>query len=470
VILLVERARTILKWETWRDFASLIDVTLRSRFVTLSAIAWLAACGGTPREPTRIVEAPRPPSPDAPLAPDPDLHREPVKPLLAIDWATVPLATEADATAVWKLVAPTGADVDAKLDEIPAAATRPLAIAMLHAGNFTCAQPPPQADCAAVAMDVPDPAPTAGLDDPCLRRVLALWSVAALEDDDVPKVIDALRAIVAIPPPESQLVAAALHAIPEDDHAGRLDLLAIAYQAGQRELANGNVGSLDEAHLIEAVKKHHIDAALDVLSAEAHRAVYLAAITDEALAAPARVSAITELAAAQDALAPDTRAAIVTATKAKDCSVAAAAARVLVLRGDARFAPVRPRTGSVAAMMRSLCVLASYERLQPNDEASLLATFIPAKGLEQVRVAYDALGEVDTDGDGDPHTTRTVDLIKRDEAVVPEIDDLIRAFRHCTGTTCTSPDRVFKLGLGPVAGQLWLTRLELDERPPCPSR
>src|SRR5262249_44419041 len=154
----------------------------------------------------------------------------------AIDWATVKLASEADALALWSAIAPAGDDWDDKLEEVPAELARPLAIAMLHGGNFTCMKPAPAGDCAPLQLDVDSPAHTAGLADPCLRRLLALWSIAQLEPADLPGVMDAYRAIVAIPPPESQLVAAALQTIPEDDHDQRLELLAIGWRAGQRHL------------------------------------------------------------------------------------------------------------------------------------------------------------------------------------------------------------------------------------------
>ena len=440
--------------------------------VSLRAVLLLlAACGTSPR-PATTTQVPPPPPPDAAVVrpPDPDLHRVPPKPLLSIDWATVPLATEADANAVWKQIAPTGEDWEAKLDEIPVAKAGPLAIALLHGGNFTCVPPQPPRDCAGPVLDVDGPAPTATLADPCLRRLLALWSIGALEDADVPQVMDSLRAIVAIPPPESQLVAAAIQAVPESDHDRRLELLAIAFKAGQRDLANGHVGVLDEAHLIAAVQKHHLDGALDALSAETHRKVFLAAITDEALAPKARAEAISELVAADDKLAPDAAAALVAATKSKDCYVAAQAARSLEVRGDKRFVPRRPRTRSPDAMMRALCVVASYERLQPNDESSLLPSFVPPKGLEHVKVLFDPLSETDTDGDGDPRTERSVNLIPKADVIVPEIDDLIRAFRRCKGTTCSSDDRDFRFGFKVISGELWLASIELVDRPPCPGR
>ena len=454
--------------ETWAGFVSPIGVLDRS---SLAALALSVAACTPPRGPVAAVPLPAP-SPDAGVAhrPDPDLNRTPPRPLLSIDWATVPLATEVEANAVWATIAPTGDDWEPKLEEVPVANARPLAIALLHGGNFTCVKPQPPKDCGVPILDVPSPALTATIADPCLRRLLALWSIGALEDDDVPGVLDALRGIAAIPPPESQLVAAAIQAVPEADHEHRLELLGIAFTAGQKDLANGHVGTLDEAHLIEAVKKHHLDGALDVLSPETQRGVFLGAITDEALAPKARAEAISEILATDEKLPADTKAALVTAVKAKDCYVAAAAARALEVRGDKRFVPKRPRTTSTEAMMRSLCVLASYERLQPNDESSLLPGYVPPKGLEHVNIAFDPLSEVDTDGDGDPRTERTVNLIPKAEVLVPEVDDMIRAFRHCKGTVCSSDDRDFRFGLKTINGELWVASIELVDHPPCPNR
>jgi hypothetical protein len=231
------------------------------------------------------------------------------------------------------------------------------------------------------------------------------------------------------------------------------------------------VGRLDEAHLIEAAGKHHVDSALEVLSAQAHRAAYVAAVTDEALAPAARTQVIGELLAADAGgkLQPDLRAALVKATAARDCAVAAAAARALVQHGERKYAPSRPRTRSPEAMLRALCVLASYEPLQGADEPSLLPTYVPAKGLERIVIAYDALSDVDDDGDGDPHTRRSVDLIPKGELTVPEAADLSRAMKRCTGAVCKSADREFRFSWKPVAGELWLSRIEIVERPPCPS-
>jgi hypothetical protein len=435
----------------------------------LLSIACLASCGKTPHQPTTPAApaAPEPVIEAAPSPPDPDLNHPPPRRLLDIDWAKVSLASDADATALWRRIAPTGTDWEDKLQEIPASLTRPLAIAVLHGGNFTCATPPTGA-CAKPRYDVDPPADTAGFDDPCLRRLLALWSLAQLDDDDVLAVKDALLGIAAIPPPESELVAAAIHAIPEADQATRLAILGIAWRAGQHELVDSAIGTLDEAHLIAAATQHHITGAVDVLSAEGHRAVYLAAINDEALATRARTTAITDLVAlAADKLPQDLTTALVSAVKSKDCAVAAAAARALDQHGDHRFVPRRPRTANTAQLMHAMCVLASYEALQHSDEPSLLPTYLSARGLERVTITYDALSDVDTDGDGDPHTTHTAELVARGEAVLPELEDLVRAMQHCTGTICVSDDHEFRFVWTRAGGETLLSRIELADRPPC---
>jgi hypothetical protein len=428
---------------------------------TVVAILCFIGCGAPPRE-VAVTAMPAAPL-DAPHAPDPDLDRPPKPKLLSIDWSTVKLATDADALALWQQIAPTGGDWEDKVFEVPSGPiAKALAVALLREGRFTCAKPIAKTACSKAPIDLPELPESSTLADPCLRRVLAMWSLDQLEPADLAGIRDAIKAIVAIPPPESQLVATVLQKdLDNADQASRLELLAIAWQAGQRELVDGVLGPLDEVHLIEALQKDHFDGALEVLSAEAHREVYLRAVGDTHLATATRVQAIAELSAASpDVYLSDLRATLVATTKTADCMVAAAAAHALELHHE-HGAPVR--AGAVA--MRSLCVVASYEQLQRADETSPLATYLPAKGLELVRVTYDPYSDVDTDGDGDPHTTHTTDLIPRAAAVFPESDDLVRAFAHCKGTTCSSDDRDFRFTF---RGGL-LARLEVSERPPCPT-
>lgn len=457
-----------------------MDVPSSLVFIAL-AIAALTGCGGAahgpegPAAPEAASEAPAQKiteraTPEPPRAPDPDLHRPPRRKLLDIDWTKVALTDDAAARAVWRRIAPTGTDWDDKLQEVPAQAARPLALAVLHGGQFLCTRPA-TGDCARPAYEVDAPAETAGFDDPCLRRLLALWSLDQLEAGDLPAIRDALLEIAQLPPPESQLVEAAIRAVPETDQDTRLALLARAWRAGQRELVGGALGGFDEPHLVAAVRDHHIDPALEILSAEGDRALYLAAVNDDALAARARITAIGDLvalaAASADKLPADLTAALVTATRARDCSVAAAAARALAQHGDRRFVPKRPRTASTALLMRSLCVLASYEALLDNDEPSLVPDYVPKRGLERMTITFDPLSDDDPDGDGDPHTSHTAELVPRAEVVLPELEDLVRAMQHCTGTICVSDDREFRFVWQRSGGDTLMSRIELADRPPC---
>jgi len=414
---------------------------------------------------------PTPPESKGKLA---ELETPPPKKLLSIDWNSTVLSSDTDALALWKRIAPTGEDWEAKLEEIPGDGpiASQLALALLRGGNFTCVPAQPKRDCPArVVADIEPPLPQSTLDDPCLRRMLALWAISALDDgSDRTAAADALRAIAAIPPPESQLVASALDAYPATDQDLRLELRAIAFRAGHRELVNTKLGDLDVPHLIDSVTNAHIDGALEMLAAETHRALFLAAITDEQLHASARVSAIGELIALTEASLPkDLRAPLIKATKSPDCTVAAAASRVLVKRGDRKYAPARPHARTAPPMMRALCVVASFEAMQTADEPSYLLGYVPPKGIELVKITYDPYQDQDTDGDGDPHTERTLTQVPRDELVFPEVEDMIKAFGSCSGTVCKSDDREFRFGFKPGAGgELMLARLEVVERPPCP--
>lgn len=418
------------------------------------ALLCLVACGASPA-PKAVPPPTAPPPPAVHHLDDPDVNKHDAK-LLAIDWSV-----DRDPLELWKLIAPTGADVDAKLDEVPETVAPKLAVALLNGGNFACATPP--GPCG-VPADLPAPAPTAGFDDPCLRRVLAMWAIAVLEPDQLPK--DALRGIAALPPPESQLVGNAIRAVPEADQDFRLELLAIAWKAGQRELVAGILPDLDEAHLVTALGKHHIDAALEQLTPDRHRTEFLAAIADEHMTASARNQAMVEVAAAdtattgKDVLAPDLQKALIVATRSPDCAVAAAAAHMFEVRGDHRFGPKRPRARKVEPMLRALCVLAHYEEIQRADEPSYLPGYVPAAGLDLVRVTYDEYA--------DPHTTETTDHVARDQVVLPELEDMLRALAHCTGSVCTSEEHEFRFGWKPgPGGDLLLARIDVVERPSC---
>lgn len=386
--------------------------------------------------------------------------------LLDIDWAALRFDSDADALKVWRQIAPTGADWERKLDEVPGdlRIAHALALAMVRAGGFTCA-PVRVKTCEGTALGMPPPAPTARLGDPCLRRRLAVWSFDRLEAADIPAIRDALRAIAKLPPPESELVALALRSLPESDNAGRYELLELAWKAGHRELVNGMLGGLPDRYLIDAVLRLHIDGALDMLSPEAHRSVYTKAVRDEHLSTPGRVFAINRLAESAPKLTPDLRALFVGGTKHRDCAIAAAAARALEYFGDLSFLPLRPTTGRTDVLMRSLCVLANYQALQNSEGPTLLDMYVAPRGLEIVRIAHVPYNAVDADRDGNPRVERSIELVPRHFAKLPDVGEMRRAFERCTGTTCSSRDRTFKFVFRPQAGVQALWRIEVADKP-----
>jgi hypothetical protein len=418
---------------------------VRAAFVVVG----LVACGAAPPEPASkpaTAAVPADAAIDAPHRIDPDLERTPPPKLLSIDWDKVSVGSDGDALALWAQIAPTGTDFEEKLYEVPSGPiTKALAVALLRQGNFTCKHVVPS--CGAVTYEIEQPAASSTLADPCLRRVLALWALDQLESADLAEIRDALPAIVTIPPPESDLVADVLvKAELDPDENARLDLVARAWNAGQRELAGVRLGGFDETHLVEAVQKYHIDPALEVLSASTDRGVYLAAIADTHLQPATRARAIAELVEdSPDSLEPDFHAVLVAATKASDCGIAGAAAFALV--HYKALSPPKP-----PATMRTLCVAASYEQLQHENEPSPLGQLVPKRGLELVR------------GAADPNERQTF-LIPPEVAVFPEGEDVVRAFQHCKGTTCSSQEHDFHFTIRDGL----LARIEVDDRPdPCP--
>ena len=99
----------------------------RASRVLLDMRAWLfclAACGATPA-PRPVSAPPVKPAPVVHHLDDPDVNKHEEK-LLSIDWSV-----DRDPIETWKLIAPTGADFEEKLQEIPEAQQTKLALALL---------------------------------------------------------------------------------------------------------------------------------------------------------------------------------------------------------------------------------------------------------------------------------------------------------------------------------------------------
>jgi hypothetical protein len=360
-------------------------------------------------------------------------------PLLAIDWAQVKLDTDADALAVWAQIAPTGADWQLRLGELPADDTlrRKLAFALLRAGNFTCR---PAGASACAGEQSLEAAATATLDDPCLRRELAMWSIDQLDDTDAAALEPQLVALAALPPPESALVTEAFDLVPVGADALLLRMVEAAYGAGQGAIADESLHWLPAPSLLQVATTLHADGAFASLDPVAARAAFLAAITDAKLRPATSIAALEELSSQdQPRLRKDLRAAMAAATKDPRCEVAAAAARALVISGEPRFAP-RPVTSSLPAALRSLCVMAAYVQDDVGDDPAL-RRFISKKGLQ----IYDH-----SEITADPDLPTGGELIMPAELVtLPFLEELASALEHCEGTTCRTTGLRFELAFEP---------------------
>lgn len=424
-------------------------MTLRPEFILLAGLCACAAPSAQPHEPVASVK------PDAQIVhhlDDPDLDRPPPPKLLAIDWSA-----DADPLALWNQIAPTPDDWQERLAEVPTGELqRKLATSLLRQGNFACIATTPSCGRAATFPPVKS---DARLTDPCFRRQLALWAFDHLEPEDVPALKDALKQIAALPAPESELVAAAIHAAEGQDQDFRLELVAAMKKAHQDELADTAIAGLDDVHLIAAAKLH-VDGALEALPAATQRPVFLQAVTDHELRPDTRIQAMSELIGDDDKLGSDLQTTLVAATKAPSCRVAAGAAILLSRHGNRKLVPTR---GTYPTTNRGLCVLAAYEGMMRGDESSPLPSYLPKHGLEYVRVTYDPYSDTDTDGDGDIHTERTTKLIDRDFATLPDADIVGAALAGCTKTTCETDDHIVRLTLRGAE----LVRLEIVDKPPC---
>jgi ketosteroid isomerase-like protein len=265
-------------------------------------------------------------------------------------------ADDAAARALWRQLAPTGADHRAKLAAIPAdpAITAPMARALLVEGNLQCSRTVETTSCGVTEAAIAPPAPDAGIDDPCLRRQLVGWAIAHLAPGDRAALQAALVALIALPPVERTLPALAFDAVPAGDDALRLALLAAAAEAGRDALADAQVTHLRAPAAVAEASALGIDAAVLRLDGKRQRGALLAALTDTRLRPATRQAVLAGFAGDRRR---DVRAALAEVAVDGDCALAMAAASELAARGDASFLPRRPAGTDPAPYLDALCML-----------------------------------------------------------------------------------------------------------------
>lgn len=338
------------------------------------------------------------------------------------------LSDDASALALWQRIAPTGADWELRLGELPQddALLKPLAMALLRQGGFAC---PARSTC--VSAGFSELAETATLADPCLRRELALWAFGRLDEEDAAGLADALVSIAGLPPPEEELVSEAFELVPAGQDALLLRMNEVARAAGHGELADQSLQWLSAAGLDTAARTLHADGVFQILELAAARELFVAAITDAKLRPATRIAVMEEL-AAEEPLAKAVRAALRKAVADPRCEVAGTALRLLERAGDQVPRPPRRNT---AAALRALCV-GEASSTSEHPLHSPLGELVSRQGV--VVIDHAALAEDAGELSGE--------TIAPDQVyVLPFGDELAGALERCVGSTCRGPGVRFEL-------------------------
>lgn len=250
---------------------------------------------------------------------------------------------------MWRALAPTGADYQQKLDELPAELARPMAIALLREGEFACNAFEEEYGCADTWYVLAPLEPAATVDDPCLRRYLALWALEQLEPDDAIALSDVLVDLASMSDPETELPEAAFALAPDD--ATRLRMIAGASGYFGETWAS----SLEtDAARLHAFVDLGMESASEQLDVAAHRDALRPVLVDDRISTYRRADLVS---AFTDDADPRTTRALVELTSESDCALAMRAAEALAERGDPSFLPARPRSHDPEDHLRAMCLL-----------------------------------------------------------------------------------------------------------------
>ncbi|HEU5059786.1 MAG TPA: hypothetical protein VFU21_24815, partial [Kofleriaceae bacterium] len=159
------------------------------------------------------------------------------------------------ALALWKKLAPTGADYHQKLASIPAdpAVRGPMALALLAGGSFACEETVEYEECGEDYLAWKDLDLQSTFADPCLRRRLAVWALAEIDPADLEKVKDTLTAMLEMEEPEEELQAAALAAFERGPEPLRLQAYKVAMLRGLEDKIKTD--GLSEGGLVLAARE-----------------------------------------------------------------------------------------------------------------------------------------------------------------------------------------------------------------------
>jgi hypothetical protein len=363
-------------------------------------------------------------------------------------WDHVDQLSESELLAQWRSLVPEYRGWEVILDDLPHVAAKVLARALLREGNFRCAAAETVGCGAGGRARFHRPADSASIEDPCVRRHLALWAMDQLAPADVPALLPVLLQIAALPPPESELVAAVLELVGKvKDDEVQLRVYLAAHRAGHRELVADVLDELTEAGVFRAAREN-LDAALIMLDVSLAQDLYLAAVDNHELLPATRIHAIDELAAdlasRGEKLPRPLKQALRRIGATESCALAASAIAVLIRNRDASAIPRRRSSDTVADTTRSLCILARLE-VAPR----VLQTLVGPAGIKTITRARQDLPDADDhDRDGDPMIATSYAVVEPGQLGSFDLfgdQEFARALLRCRGNRCFG-DHVYQLG------------------------
>lgn len=327
------------------------------------------------------------------------------------------------ALALWKKLAPTGADYHEKLASIPADPNirRPMALALIASGNFTCEDTVEYGECGEDHTNFADFNLKSTFADPCLRRRLALWALPELDPADIEKVAAELTAMLEMDDePETELQAAALAAFERAPEKIRLRAYTTAMVRGMEEKIQ--IDGLSEDGLIAAARELGIDAAALALDRSRHLEVLAVLLNDvHQMSEETRSTILTSLAEVKDIVS--TEALKKCAVDSDSCALAMDAALALEERGDGSFIPRRWLQDNEDAARTALCM--SMHDTDEGRARTLLASFVGKEGVLVTEVHKSEWEHLD-DPDAGPDDQPEPDAGPEPVTSLDDIEELVR--------------------------------------------
>jgi hypothetical protein len=400
--------------------------------VVLAAAA--IACGGPTPEPRPAIprRAEPPPQPQPPPAAPALVHPD----TAAIDWSALDPRLDVQLDAAWRSLGIDGENWMDRVETIPRdppAVRRAMASYHLRGGRFWCPTVQRTSGCATRSTFLP-PSPTADIDDPCLRRDLALWALDQIPEEDIDGPLYAAYVeLIKLRAPERELNQRALERLGDGTWLSE-NALWESMAAGNDEFVEANLDKLSPLRLVNAAREYHIDAALLALEPAAHLDTYVAALDQADLRFTTRVTVarrLVELLRDPAALPERARADALTDLRDfvrdhdVDCAVAGLAARLLPDPG--KVVRRRPRTD--------------------DDVARLACTLLHAAGPRGAhwrraitRHELTVINHLEDPTHDPPAWTETETRSPGAFFILPFATELERALPNCTDNVCRVPD------------------------------